>query len=71
MPPEEIGELKQLQELSLDHNQLTILPSSLFRLVHLTYLNISYNPLGTTTTIVNNNNYNNNLIIIINKVSIL
>jgi len=46
MPPEELGELNQLQELSLDHNQLTVLPSSMFHLVHLTYLNISYNPLG-------------------------
>lgn len=46
MPPEEISHLKQLESLSLEHNQLTVLPSGIVLLSStLLFLNLSYNPL--------------------------
>ena len=46
MPPEEITHLKGLRHLSLEYNQLTLLPSNLNALGStLTFLNISHNPL--------------------------
>ncbi|XP_064390207.1 leucine-rich repeat and death domain-containing protein 1-like [Halichondria panicea] len=46
MPPEEITHLKNLVHLSLECNQLTLLPSDLHKLsTTLTFLNLSHNPL--------------------------
>lgn len=46
MPPEEITHLNQLESLSLEHNQLTLLPSGIALLSStLLFLNLSYNPL--------------------------
>lgn len=46
MPPEEICHLQQLESISLEHNQLTILPSGIADLSStLQFLNLSHNPL--------------------------
>ncbi len=46
MPPEEISHLQQLEAISLEHNQLTVLPSGIAQLSpSLQFLNLSHNPL--------------------------
>jgi Leucine-rich repeat (LRR) protein len=46
MPPEEVCQLKELQSLSLEYNQLTLLPSGIAALSPtLHFLNLSHNPL--------------------------
>lgn len=53
MPPEEISHLKQLESLSLEHNQLTVLPSGIVLLSStLLFLNLSYNPLTSLSPAV-------------------
>ena len=46
MPPNELCQLNCLRELHLDHNRLTMLPSSISNLSHLAVLNLSHNPIG-------------------------
>lgn len=43
--PSEIGQLKILSNLSLDHNKLTVLPKDFYKLVELRWLSISHNEL--------------------------
>ena len=46
MPPEEITYLNQLEHLSLEHNQLTLLPSNIHTLSEsIRFLNLSHNPM--------------------------
>jgi len=45
-PSEQFSSLINLETLSLEHNQLTILPDTLWNLISLIRLNLSYNPLG-------------------------
>lgn len=46
LPPEEITHLRQLEHLSLEHNQLTLLPSNIHTLAEsLCFLSLSHNPL--------------------------
>lgn len=43
--PPEIGELKILSNLSLDHNKITVLPKEFYKLMELRWLSISHNQL--------------------------
>ena len=45
-PSEQFAALNNLETLSLEYNQLTILPDTLWSLTSLTRLNLSHNPLG-------------------------
>lgn len=45
-PSEQLSSLKNLETLSLEQNQLTILPDTLWSLTSLVRLNLSHNPLG-------------------------
>jgi Leucine-rich repeat (LRR) protein len=45
-PLEQFSSLINLETLSLEQNQLTILPDTLWNLISLTRLNLSHNPLG-------------------------
>jgi Leucine-rich repeat (LRR) protein len=45
-PSEQFSSLINLESLSLEQNQLTILPDTLWNLISLTRLNLSHNPLG-------------------------
>jgi leucine-rich repeat protein SHOC2 len=47
VPPPELGQLTQLEELGLGHNHLTAVPIELGRLSNLTVLDLSYNQLTT------------------------
>lgn len=45
-PTEQLSSLNNLETLSLEQNQLTILPDTLWNLITLTRLNLSHNPFG-------------------------
>lgn len=50
--PEAIGHLHQLENLSVAHNQITLIPDTICHLAHLTDLNVSHNQLEHVTPFI-------------------